>query len=367
MVTLLEAPTPGSTVLDLANDPIENDLTRRRFLGSGAAVGGALLLGGCADDDENSLSATPAPSETATAGPRTVSDVFGSITVPGNPQRIVALDDQVLGNMLVLGIEIERIAGWARGDFSIDNYPYLTRSGDLGAITNVGGTFDEPNLEGILGVRPDLMLMVAEAGVDFYTPIFDKLRTTGVPVFGAFNGYLRFDDYLRLLADVAIAVDRVDRAAELSGALRDRVTALRNQLSGTGGLPTAAFVRVPGDGTVQNTVQPLFDAIGLPGERPAPEEFSEVISPERLDVFDHDVLFVSDGNNEDETRRTLEDNPLWSRLPAVAAGRAFFVPEVLWGTGYSLPAVEAMLDDIEDLLLSTLTASPTATSEPEPA
>lgn len=339
--------------------PIENDLTRRRFLGSGVAVGGALLLGGCADDDGEE-DAEPAASPSAS--PRAVSDVFGSITLPPDPQRIVALDDQVLGNMLALGIDIGRIAGWARGDYSVDNYPYLTQFGDLGAITNVGGTFDNPNIEGILAVRPDLLMMVAEDGVEFYTPIFEKLRTTGVPVFGAFNGYLRFDDYLRLLADVGIAVNRVDRAAELAGGLRDRIDSLRERLGGVIGLPTAAFMRVPGDGTVQNTVQPLFDAIGLPGERPTPEQFAEEISGERLDVFDHDVLFVSDGTNEAETRRTLEDNPLWSRLPAVEAGRAFFVPEVLWGTGYSLPAVEAMLDDIEDLLLSQLTATPTASS-----
>lgn len=354
MTTLLERP--------VAETAIDNDLTRRRFLSSGAAVGGALLLGGCADDsddDDDGAEAAASPS----ASPRAVSDVFGSITLPPDPQRIVALDDQVLGNLLVLGVGVERIAGWARGDYSVENYPYLAQFGNLGSIANVGGTFDNPNIEGILAVRPDLMLMVAEDGVDFYAPIFDKLRTTGVPVFGAYNGYLRFDDYLRLLADVGIAVNKVDRAAELAGALRDRVEEVRGRIDGLGGLPTAAFVRVPGDGTVQNTVQPLFDALGLPGDRPTPEEFSREISEERLDIFDHDVLFVSDGTNEAETRRALEENPLWSRLPAVEAGRVHFVPEVLWGTGYSLPAVEAMLDDIEDLLIAELAASPTASTE----
>lgn len=57
MTTLLDRPR--------ARTAIDNDLTRRRFLGSGAALGGALLIGGCADDDEMPA-ATPSPTATAT-------------------------------------------------------------------------------------------------------------------------------------------------------------------------------------------------------------------------------------------------------------------------------------------------------------
>lgn len=345
-------------LLDRPITDVEAELTRRRFLSSGAVLGAGLLIGGCADDGP----VAAGPSATPTWRTRTVRDVLGNVEVPGDPRRIVALDDQVLGNVLALGIEIDRIVGWARGDYGLENYSYLDRFGDLGRIENVGGTFDNPNIEGILRVRPDLMLMVGEDGVDFYTPIFDKLRQTGVPFFSPFNGYLTFDDYLRLLADVGIAVDRADKAAELAGAMRDRVDAVSASIAEPESLPSVAFLRVPGDGSLQNTTQPLLDALGFPGKRPTPAEFNLEVSPERLDLFDHDVLFVSDGGDEATTRKTLEENPLWERLPAVESGSVFFVREVLWGTSYSLPAVDAMLDEIEAALLSdNASAGPTAT------
>ena len=42
---------------------------------------------------------------------------------------------------------------------------------------------------------------------------------------------------------------------------------------------------------------------------------------------------------------------LWSRLPAVYAGRVVFVADTLWGTSYSVPALESQLADIDAALV----------------
>lgn len=332
---------------------IEDATTRRRFL---QLIGAAGLLAGCASEDNAGPAREPtaAPSASPAVTSRQVHDVFGSVTLPNDPQRIVALDDQTLGNLLALGIGLERIAGWARGTTPLERYPYLAPYGDLGAINNVGGTFDNPNIEAIVAARPDLILMVAEAGVEFYDPIVAKVRSTGIAFFGAYNGYLRFDDYLRLLSDVAAAASAVDKGAQLAGSLRSRVADLRNRIGQKGPLPSATFLRVPDFNAAElyNTTMPLLDALGLPGDRAAPEEFTRDVTAERLGSVQSDVLFVSDGVDEAQARATLEKNPLWATLPAVRNNRVHFVNEILWGTGYSLPAVEAMLTDIEKVLLS---------------
>lgn len=322
--------------------PLPTDISRRDVLKGGVSLA-ALLAAGCSP-----LSAPDAPPRRT----HRVEDVYGSVEVPTDPRRVVALDDQVLGSLLALGFPAERIVGWARGETPTENYAYMADLADLEAIENLGGAFDEPNIEAIVAARPDLILMVGMDGEEFYTPIFSKLRDTGVPVFGVFNGYLTMDEYLRLLTDVGIAIDRTDRAAGLEAEFRASVGTLKDRLAAQGALPSAAFLRVfPGEGTLYNAVMPLLDALGLPGARPTPEEFVLELSAEQVGQFDHDVLFVGDGNDSAATRAALEANPLWAGLPSVLNGRAIFVSDMTWGVGYSLPALESMLSDIEQALL----------------
>ncbi|HYD10241.1 MAG TPA: ABC transporter substrate-binding protein, partial [Acidimicrobiales bacterium] len=263
------------------------DITRREVILGGLSLA-ALTAAGCGDDG---------PSEDAAiTATRDVRDVFGPITVPRDPRRVVALDDQVLGNLLRLGFPQERIVGWARNDTPLERYGYLAEWGDLAAIPDIGGAFDDPNIEAIVAADPDLLMMVAEAGVDFYTPIFDKLRETGIPVFGAFNGYLSVDQYMQLLRDVGVAVGLESKAKELEDDYRARVADLSTRLEASGPLPTATFVRViPGDGMIFNNLMPILDAVGVPGDRPGPEEFYRELSAEQIEQLDHDVLFVGDG------------------------------------------------------------------------
>lgn len=194
--------------------------------------------------------------------------------------------------------------------------------------------------------------MVAEdSNEEFYGPILDTLRTGGWAVFGAFNGYLTVDDSLRLLADVGIAVGREDEAAATAREFRERIDDLTGRLAAAGSVPTTGFLRVYPGGIHYNTLVPLLDELRVPGARPTPEEFAVELSAEQLGQFDHEVLFVSDGGEPDRTRAALEANPLWATLPAVRNNRLIFVPDTLWGTSYSVLALEKQLADIEQALL----------------
>lgn len=320
---------------------ITDDATRREFLAMVAAAG---LLAACGNDG--------AGDDNRSAGDtRSVQDVFGAVSVPVDPQRVVAMDQQVLGNLLRIGFPAERIVGFARGTTPMSGYDFLAPLADLSTFADVG-QYADPNAEAIAAAHPDLILVVAEAGNDdFYGPILDALRDTGVPVFAAFNGFATLDGSMRLLADVGRAVGREAAAADAEAELRGAIADLRRRITDAGPVPSAALLRVHPSGTYYNSIVPLFDELGLGGERPTPQEAFVELSAEQLGRFDHDALFVSDGGDEDQTRAALEANPLWARLPAVEHGRIVFVPDTLWGASYSVPALEAKLTDIEAALL----------------
>jgi iron complex transport system substrate-binding protein len=321
--------------------PATDAATRREFLAILVAAG---LLAACGDDDDGPL----APDRAT----RPVDDVFGTVDVPVEPLRVIAMEQQVLGNLVALGFPLDRVVGFARSGTDLAAYSFIADVETLAAIADVGA-FAEPNAEVIVRLDPDLILLVGEEGFDdFYGPIFDSLNAVGVPVFAAFNGYISLDDSMRLLADVGRAVGLEEEAAALEVDLRAALVDLGARVQSAGPMPTAAFLRVTPDGILYNTLMPLLDELGVPGERPTPEEFFQELSPEQLGRFQHDVLFVSDGDDPDATLATLEGNPLWATLPAVQAGRVHFVADTLWGASYSVPAFRAQLADIESALLA---------------
>jgi iron complex transport system substrate-binding protein len=320
--------------------PATDAATRREFLAMMAAAG---LLAACGSDDDG---AAPPAADT-----RTVQDVFGSVDVPVAPLRVIAMEQQVLGNLVALGFPIDQIVGFARSGTDLAAYDFIADVPTLAAIEDVGD-FAEPNAEAIVRLAPDLILLVGEQGYDdFYGPIFDRLDAVGVPVYTAFNGYVTLRDSMKLLADVGRAVGLEDEAAALEADLRASVTDLRDRVEAIGPMPTAAFLRVTPEGVLYNTLMPLLDELGVPGPRPAPEQFFEELSAEQLGQFQHDVLFVSDGDDPDGTLATLRANPLWGMLPAVRTERVHLVADTLWGASYSVPAFRAQLADIESALL----------------
>lgn len=124
---------------------VVDELTRRRFVGSLAAIG---ALGGCAQ-------ATPAAP--GASGAQLAHD-GGEVVLPQVPSRIVTLGEEVTELAVALGVQPVGV-GSARvdltlGDRAFDGY-YLTPA-QIGKPRFVGaGPFD---LEAITAVRPDLIV-----------------------------------------------------------------------------------------------------------------------------------------------------------------------------------------------------------------
>src|SRR5687768_10107025 len=104
-----------------------------------------LLLAGACGDDDDGASGGDGPADEA--GTRVVSDVYGEVEVPAEPQRVVFMDNTTLGNAVALDFPLERVAGVAfDGNLAATDYlpehEAITELADLGA-----GIYGDMNLE----------------------------------------------------------------------------------------------------------------------------------------------------------------------------------------------------------------------------
>jgi iron complex transport system substrate-binding protein len=91
------------------------------------------------------------------------------VAVTASPQRIVSLSPNLTEILFAVGVQRARIAGVTR---------YCNFPPEVKEIHVVGGIVD-PSVEGILTVKPDLVLATRGNPVE----ILDRLRSAGVPVY----------------------------------------------------------------------------------------------------------------------------------------------------------------------------------------
>lgn len=78
-------------------EPVLDDATRRQFVDGVFALG---LLAACADDGTDKVTATPSPATQAV----TIEHAAGSTRLDGIPQRVVVLNDALLGDVAALAV-----------------------------------------------------------------------------------------------------------------------------------------------------------------------------------------------------------------------------------------------------------------------
>jgi iron complex transport system substrate-binding protein len=281
--------------------------------------------------------------------PRTITHFGGTTTVPAPPQRVVVIATGQTDAILTLDVVP---VGVAHGD-DADLVPRYVQEAfpqyaeQLAAVTAVGSR-QNPNLEAIAALRPDLVLANAAASQDLY-PVLAEIAPT-VLVEG--TGVNWKQDFL-LLAD---SLGRQDRAqAFLDGFAADAAA-----LGAAAGEETVSFVRVTADrtrvfGVASFTGFVAWDA-GL--VRPESQRFdatSRDLSPEELALAAGDRIFysVQGATTEEQAAASATvGNPLWRTLPAVRDGRAVLVDDDPWYLNAGPTAARLVLGDLEATLLA---------------
>lgn len=268
-----------------------------RSLAAGAALTAfALIATGCATTPADAESQAEATQEVATEV--TVTDNHGEITVPVNPERVVALDNTVFQTLDDWDIDLVAAPKGVMGTV----WP---RYIDDEAVLDVGN-HREPNLENVIEAEPDLII-----GGYRFASFYDDLKAIQPAIIetNARDGEEHTAELKRQTEILGEVFARQDDAKKLNDALDTAVADAKAGYDGTSkvaGLITSGGkinYAAPGEG---RGVGSLFTTLGL---TPAIEtdgssnhqgdeisvEAIAAANPEWLIVLDRDGAFQEDG------------------------------------------------------------------------
>ncbi len=271
---------------------------------------------------------------------RTITHARGETVVPLKPDRVVALDNIALDSVLALEVEpVAALINENTGQFPVHLRDQITeRTQKLSP--------NQQNLERITQLNPDLII-----GGKNVEAVYNQLNEIAPTVLLGKSGTSAWKEKLLLTAE---AVGKPEKGESLLEAYQQRSQDLASRLENPQDIEVSV-VRVSPNGLrlYQNDtfVGGILNDVGL--SRPPSQDKDNLwinISRERLDAADGDVIFVwSLGKDAETAYKRLQDDPLWSKLEAVQAGKVYQVPGYWIGRGPI--AANKVLDDLSTYLL----------------
>lgn len=267
--------------------------------------------------------------------------------VHADPQRIVVLSGDALDTLCALGLQ-SRIVAAALPDGASSQPSYLGTV--IHGLPGVG-TRSAPDLAGIAGAKPDLIL-----GSAALTPkLYPQLAAIAPSVFTAAPG-TAWEDNLR---GVGAATGRTGAADGLindftakagqTGAAHDaahhqasivQFTENTVRVYGAGNFP-ASVLRVVGvdqPASQRFTDKPYFEIGSTDADLARSVDFSKA---------DGDIVYVSFASPAAKNRApTILDSDSWRKLSANRDNRVFIVNNEVWQTGQGVIAARGIVDDL---------------------
>ncbi|MDQ0428171.1 iron complex transport system substrate-binding protein [Planomicrobium stackebrandtii] len=310
-----------------------------------------LVLAACSSAEEEPA----APAEEAE--PVTIQGTNGEVTLDAPAQKVVVLEWTYAEDLLAVGVQPAGMADIAEyGDY-VNIEPQLDET-----VVDVGGR-QEPNLEAIAALEPDLII-----GVSFrHDAMIDQLETIAPTVI--FNPYPEdesidlYQEMETTFLEIAKAVGKTtegeqvltdleaqyeEKAAELEAAdLQTKDVILTLAYSGA----QAPEIRVF---TPNSMASIILDRLGLNNVH-EPDQFeifgSSTFNVEGLVEYeDANYLYtVPDADNIYENQ--LSGNPVWENLAFVQEGRTYDLGADTWLYGGPLSA-ETLMNQITDVLVT---------------
>ncbi|GAA3089757.1 iron-siderophore ABC transporter substrate-binding protein [Streptomyces rectiviolaceus] len=304
---------------------------------------GTGTLAACGDSDGDDKG--KADSAADTGFPRTIKHAMGSTEIPAQPKKVVVLDTGELDDVTLLGV---KPVGAVSPHFkTAGGFPSYLKD-KIGGVKDVG-PMEEPNLELIASLKPDLILSSKVR----HEKVYDKLKGIAPTVFTETTGS-PWKENLKVHAKALGMESQADTALKnyekRAKALGDSIKAKYD-----GKMPSASVVRFIAGPTrlYQKSAYSgiVLDDIGL--TRPAsqnssdPEKSMLDVSPEQIDKAEADLIFVTVADAPDKTQqKDVTSNPVWKDLTAVKKDKVFTVPDETWMSGIGVQAAEHVLEDV---------------------
>ncbi|MEU7740141.1 iron-siderophore ABC transporter substrate-binding protein [Nonomuraea sp. NPDC049158] len=289
-----------------------------------------------------------APAAQKAAEPfRTVRHAMGETKIPARPKRVVALDQSFVDAVLTLRTPVVGYTTYRSIDTKLPDY-LGSVAAEYGKEAIPVGTLEQPSLEKIMALKPDLIVSAKVR----HEALYDKLSKIAPTVFSVTTGAI-WKDNIRLmgqalgqeqLADTTIKAYE-ERAAKIGTAIKEK----------DGKLPTISIVRFAGEPTTRLYVENSYSGvvmkdIGFPRPEGQPTKQDAIVvdvSQERIGDLDADHLFVATypDPSSDGPKEKFVGNPLWGKLK----GEKHEVSDLTWMSAVGIQGAHAILDDVAKL------------------
>ncbi|ASA26270.1 Fe3+-hydroxamate ABC transporter substrate-binding protein [Paenibacillus donghaensis] len=313
---------------------------------SGTPAGSGPSGNGSSENRNTVVVQTASPANTAEAAkssPQTIKHMKSELLLKQTPAKIVVLDTQFIDQMVTLG-------GQPTGSVIVtsDTAEFPDFLADQLQGVTVLGTKEEPNLEAIVGLSPDLIICT-----EFSEEIYEELQKIAPTLM-----FERNEDWRITLQSFGQIMGKQQEAKQVLDEYTDKVNTLSLALKEKLGNSTVAMIR-PRDGqvrlhtTAHRTAAILYQDLGL---NPPPmavddTETSQTLSLEILPELNVDHLFVLTDDKTMKLTGEFQETSIWQNLEAVKSEQVHTVNTTLWIAYYGPVAMSLIVDQISEALL----------------
>ncbi len=326
----------------------------------------SLVLAACSDSDnekEGTDDSADDAAETDNSSEDTtveITDAHGTVTVPVNPQNVVALDSRTFETLYDWGIDLAA----APKDVMPADSPYI----DDESVENIGN-HREPNLEIIATVDPELVIVGQRFG-SFYEDIkelvpnaavidlnFDVSEEADTPGENLVNG---FKDTTISLGEIFDKSEEAEQlTADFDQAIEDAKTAYNGKDTIMSVIVSGGDINfsAPHSGRVWGPLYDIFDwTPSLEIDHASADHQGDDISVEAIAETDPDWIFVMDrdaaiSSEEDATpaQDVIDNAPALKNTTAISEGQLVYAPADTY-TNESIQTFIELFKNLADVL-----------------
>ena len=327
----------------------------------------ATMLAGCGSSSDDAASVTPqtstepSASVAAVAYPLTIEHALGTTTIESEPKRVATVNWANQEVPLALGVVPVGMAAANFGDDDTDGLlPWVKdKLDELGGETPV--LFDETDgidFEAVADTKPDVIL-AAYSGLtqEDYDTLSEIAPTVAYPEVAWGTDW---KDMIRLNSQ---AMGKSPQGEQLVASLEQEISDVAATSPQIAGKRTMFLTHVDTTDlsevsyyTTHDTRAKFFTDLGLGTPKSIEkastktDQFSGTISAEQVDAFDDVDILVTYG--DEKLVKTLQADPLLSKMPAVANDAIVLLPSTPLGTAANPTplAISWVLEDYVKML-----------------
>ncbi|MGP4070089.1 ABC transporter substrate-binding protein [Halobacillus sp. B29] len=265
----------------------------------------------------------------------------GETEIEGVPEKVVVLAEPLLDHTLALGVTPVGSAAHQDGFVS-----YLEDKAE--DVEVIGGT-NEPNLESITELSPDLILGFGGQHDEAYDQLQAIAPTVLVDPSQTFQENLKF---------ISSILDKEEAADEFLAEYNEKADQVEASLEESVGDETVAFIRIREKevrvyGGTRNAGSILYDDLGLtPAEIVPLDKWAEAVSIEALPEADPDHIFLLVDENAEDKYEEIQQYSIFQELTAVQEDQVYSVGFSPWVSGYAplgnMEAIEIVDEHLND-------------------